>query len=94
MHDLDWVYVRDDVTNSLRDLLVGELMKVSLLLQRAADGSALRLHPALRHQTQLRVHIYGLHLSVIVIICGEAGDAMPKQTESNQTHIRRQCWVF
>lgn len=48
---------------------------MALLLQSAQHRPTLRLHPALRHQVQLRVHIDGLHLSVIIVISGEAEGA-------------------
>lgn len=58
-------------TDCLRDVLVAEVMEVALLLRATQNTPILRLHPALCHQVQLRLHIYGLHLGVIVIICGE-----------------------
>lgn len=67
-----------EVTDSLRDVLVAEIVEVALLLRAAQNTSTLRLHPALCHQVQLRLNVNSLHLCVIVIICGETGKTRVK----------------
>lgn len=60
-------------THCMGKLLVLEALKVSVLVHAVHDDAALWFHPALGHQVQLRVHVYSLHLCVVVIIRGEAG---------------------
>lgn len=60
-------------TYRLRDLLVLEALKVAKLVNAVQHCAALWFHPALCHKIQLCVHIYGLHLRIIVIISGETG---------------------
>lgn len=60
-------------THCLRDLLVLEALEVAVLVHAVHHHAALRLHPALGHQVELRVHVCGLHLGVVVVISGEAG---------------------
>lgn len=43
-----------------------------MLLCAVHHKATLGLHPALGHQVQLRVHVHGLHLSVVVVIRGKA----------------------
>lgn len=66
-------------TDSLRDVLVAEVVEVSLLLHVAQNTPTLRLHPALGHQVQLRLNVYGLHLCVIVIVCWKTGKTRAKK---------------
>lgn len=60
-------------THRLGDLLVLEALEVAMLVHAVHHDAALRLHPAFCHKVELRVHVYGLHLGVVVVISGEAG---------------------
>lgn len=66
-------------THCLRDLLVLEALEVAMGVHAVHHDAALRLHPALRHQVQLCVHVNRLHLCVVVFISGEAGEAKDNQ---------------
>lgn len=63
---------RRSSTYRLRDLLVLEALEVPMLLRAVHHEAVLWFHPALRHQVELRVHVYSLHLRVVVVISGEA----------------------
>lgn len=79
----DWVDRAADrvsYTHCLRDLLVLKALEVAMLVHAVHHCAALWFYPALRHQVQLGVHIYSLHLGVIVIISGKA--AVPWQKNS------------
>lgn len=60
-------------THCLRDLLVLEALEVAMLVHAVHHCAGLWFYPALCHKVQLCVHIYGLHLGVVVIISGETG---------------------
>lgn len=62
-------------THGLRDLLVLEALEVAMLVHAVHHRPALRFHPALGHEVQLRVHVHSLHLGVVVVVGGEAGVA-------------------
>ena len=66
-------------THCLRDLVVLEALEVAVLVHAVHHDAALWFHPALCHQVELRVHVYGLHLGVVVIISGEAGGPGKRQ---------------
>lgn len=72
-------------TYCLRDLLVLELLEVAMLVHAVHHKAVLGFHPALRHKVQLCVHIYSLHLSVIVVISGEALVRRDKTDRSHDT---------
>ena len=55
-----------------RYFLVGQAMEVLPVLSSTVNMAALWLYPALSDQVQFCVHLNGLHLCIIVIICGEA----------------------
>lgn len=59
-------------THRLRDLLVLEALEVAVLIHVVNHKAVLWFHPALRHKVELRVHVYSLHLSVVVVIRGKA----------------------
>lgn len=48
-------------------------MEVLPVLSSTVDMATLRLYPALSDQVQFCVYFNGLHLCIIVIICGKAG---------------------
>lgn len=54
------------------DLLVTQTLEVTMLVHVVHHCATLWFHPALRHEVCLRVHVHSLHLSVVVIIGGEA----------------------
>lgn len=57
----------------MRDLLVFEALEVAMLIHAVHHCATLGFYPALCHKVQLGVHIYSLHLGVVVIISGETG---------------------
>jgi len=59
-------------TYRFRYFLVGQAMEVLPVLSSTVNMAALWLYPALSDQVQFCVHLNGLHLCIIVIICGEA----------------------
>lgn len=60
-------------TYRFRYFLVGQAMEVLPVLSSTVNVATLWLYPALGDQIQFCVHLNGLHLCIIVIICGEAG---------------------
>lgn len=66
----------------MRDLLVLQALEVAMLVHAVHHCAALWFYPALGHKVQLYVHIYSLHLGVIVIISGEAG--VPKKAKDSR----------